>query len=78
MACMALAILKLMRRLLGALRNHYALMLERELTLRQTVLLLNAQLSFVFAVFPMGGPLLLRALCGAWFVHALLKCKAEL
>lgn len=60
------------------LQKYYSDVLERELSVRQTWLLINAQLAFIFAVFPVDGPLLARLACGAWLISALLKCKAEL
>jgi hypothetical protein len=60
------------------LRKYYSDVLEREITMHQTLLLLNAQVAFVFAAFPVGGPISLRALCCAWFLHAVLKCKRAL
>jgi len=60
------------------LREYYSKVLEREITMHQTLLLLNAQMAFLFAAFPVGGPILLRALCCGWFLHAVLKCKHAL
>ena len=51
------------------------MVLEREINIRQTLMLLNAQTAFVFAVFPVDGPLVLRALCAAWLWHAVKKCR---
>ena len=60
------------------LRNYYSKVLERELNLHQTWLLVNAQAAFFFAVMPVAGPLLLRAACCLWFLHAVVKCGREL
>lgn len=60
------------------LRSYYSQTLERELNMRQTWLLLNAQAAFLCAVFPVESPILLRAACCVWFLHAVLKCKREL
>lgn len=37
---------------LVALSRYYSMVLEREINIRQTLMLLNAQTAFVFAVFP--------------------------
>ena len=55
--------------------RYYSSVLERQLNLRQTWLLVNAQLAFTFAVLPVESPMLLRAACCGWFLHAVLKCK---
>lgn len=60
------------------LSKYYSKVLEREITTHQTLLLLNAQMAFLFAAFPVGGPILLRILCCGWFLHAVLKCKHAL
>lgn len=60
------------------LRSYYSHVLERDLSLRQTLLLLHAQVALVFAAFPIDGPLLLRALCVAWLVKAVLMCRKAL
>ena len=60
------------------LRKYYAKVLERELSMRQTWLLINVQAAFVFAAVPVDGPWLLRIACCGWLLHALLKCKSEL
>lgn len=57
------------------LSAYYSSVLERKVSLRQTLLLVNAQMAFFFTVFPVAGPLLLRLLCCAWLLHAVLKCK---
>lgn len=60
---------------IAALAKYYSHVLEREISIRQTLLLLNAQAAFVFAAFPADGPFALRALCCGWFAYAVLKCK---
>ena len=55
--------------------KYYSDVLERDLNLRQTWLLVNAQLAFACAVLPAESPLLLRAACCGWFLHAVLKCR---
>jgi len=57
------------------LRQYYSEVLEREVSMRQMWLLLNAQAAFFFAVFPVSCPLLLRAVFTAWFIHAVMLCK---
>lgn len=57
------------------LRRYYTQVMEREVTLRQTGLLINAQLAFATTVFPVEAPLTARIICCTWLLHALLKCK---
>lgn len=60
------------------LRSYYSKTLERELSMRQTWLLINAQLAFGAAFFPMESPWFVRAACLVWVVSAMLKCKREI
>ena len=71
-------VMKKMSKPVEMLRKYYSSVLERDLDMRQTWLLLNAQASFAFAVLPVESPLLLRAVCCGWFLHAVLKCREEL
>ena len=58
--------------------SYYSNVLERKLTMRQTWLLINAQLAFGAAFFPVEAPWVVRIGCLAWVVSALLKCKRGL
>lgn len=58
--------------------SYYSDVLERKLTMRQTWLLVNAQLAFGAAFFPVEAPWVVRIGCLAWVVSALLKCKRGL
>ena len=60
------------------LRSYYSRALERELTLHQTLLLVNAQLAFFFALLPAEAPLTARAVCGLWLWKALCACRRAL
>jgi len=60
------------------LADYYSAVLERKIDVRQTLHLLNAQAAFAMTVFPVDGPLAVRALCLAWFVGAVLKCRRVL
>ena len=51
------------------LRKYYSTVLERDIDMRQT---------FVFAAFPVDGPMVLRMACCVWFIHAVLLCKRHL
>lgn len=62
---------------LQAIANYYSRMLEQRVSVRQTLHLINAQMAFVMTVF-VDSPILFRALCAAWLVVALLKCKSVL
>lgn len=58
--------------------SYYSDVLDRKLTMRQTWLLINAQLAFGAAFFPVESPWVVRIGCLVWVVSALLKCKREL
>ena len=58
--------------------SYYSDVLERKLTMRQTWLLINAQLAFGAALFPVEAPWVVRIGCLVWVVSALLKCKRGL
>lgn len=58
--------------------SYYSDVLDRKLTMRQTWLLVNAQLAFGAAFFPVEAPWGVRIGCLAWVVSALLKCKRGL
>ena len=58
--------------------SYYSDVLERKLTMRQTWLLINAQLAFGAAFFPVEAPWVVRIGCLVWGVSALLKCKREI
>ena len=45
------------------LRTYYSNVLERQLTVRQTWLLINAQLAFAAAFFPVDAPWFVRIVC---------------
>ncbi|MBR1688813.1 MAG: hypothetical protein IJ710_09875 [Prevotella sp.] len=68
----------LIRLPLVRLSNYYSQLLERRINIRQTLALVNAQVAFFLAVFPMESPIFIRFACLAWLVSALLKCKKEL
>lgn len=55
--------------------SYYSDVLDRKLTMRQTWLLINAQLAFGAAFFPVEAPWVVRIGCLVWVVSALLKCK---
>lgn len=61
-----------------AVRRHYSSTIGQEFTLRQTALIINAQVAFFLTVLPADLPVMLRLLVFGWLIHALLKCKAEI
>lgn len=58
--------------------SYYSNVLDRKLTMRQTWLLINAQLAFGAAFFPVEAPWVVRIGCLVWVVSALLKCMRGL
>ncbi|MBQ9667928.1 MAG: ATP-binding protein [Prevotella sp.] len=60
-----------------ALTRYYSEVLERRLSSRQTLHLLNAQLAFLMTVFP-SMSMVLRLMCLTWLVGAVLRCRESL
>lgn len=60
------------------IRKYYSQVLERDITTRQTVMLLKAQAAFFTTIMPADYPLMLRAVACAWFILTLRNCKKEL
>ena len=54
---------------------YYSKILEEKISVKQTLLLLNAQISFVLAIFPANFSLILRFLFMVWFATAVVQCK---
>lgn len=59
---------------LAGISKLYSDILEEEITPRQTLHLLNAQIAFLGIVLPVG-PLFVNAFAVAWFALALRGCK---
>lgn len=57
------------------LRQYYSSVLEREVTMGQTLRYLHAQLAFVMCVFPTYYSLLVHLGVCAWMLWAVLKCR---
>ena len=60
------------------LAAYYSACLEREVNVKQTLLLVNAQAAFFMTAFPAECPLMLRIVCVAWMLHSLKLCKDNL
>lgn len=58
--------------------SYYSAVLGREISMRQTLLLLNAQLAFVFTVMPVDAHLIGRAVCCVWFLRAVTAYRKAL
>jgi len=71
-------LLSIISRPIALLSLYYSHCLDREITIKQTWLLLNAQAAFVMTVFPVSGPFYLRLICAAWLLYALRLCKKNL
>ena len=65
---------QMVRKPIALLAGYYSKVLDTEINLRQTLLLLNAQLAFFFTVFS-DCSLFFRALFIFWLCDALFKCK---
>ena len=57
------------------LRDYYSLVLERNLNMRQTWVLIEAQTAFFLGILPVGYAFILRAVALVWFIIALKKCR---
>lgn len=57
------------------LRQYYSSVLEREVSMRQTLRYVHAQLAFFMGVFPTYDSLLVHAAVGVWALWALLRCR---
>lgn len=60
------------------LRKYYSVVLEKDISMKQTRILLETQLAFVLAIFPADIHLLLRVGSLVWFCNCLYKCKKAL
>lgn len=77
-AALSCKIVKQAQRPVQWLCRYYSTALQREVTVRQTWLMLNAQAAFAAAFFPSGEPCVLRLCCMAWLLSALLKCRSAM
>lgn len=60
------------------LSQYYSAVLNKEISVKTTLQLLNAQAAFALAVFPANAPFILRVVCTAWFATAISGCKRSL
>ena len=60
------------------LSQYYSAVLNKEISVKTTLQLLNAQVAFALAVFPANAPFILRVVCTAWFATAISGCKRSL
>lgn len=56
------------------MRTYYSHVLERQVTMRQTLHLTNAQFAFFFTFLPADAPVLVRIACLVWFALAARNC----
>ena len=57
------------------LRKYYSAIIEKEISTKQTLLLLEAQLAFVLSMWPADINILMRTAFLGWFGYSLWKCK---
>lgn len=57
------------------LQKYYSVVMEKEISTHQTLLLLQTQVAFVMGVFPADINLALRAAFLGWFAYSLHKCR---
>lgn len=55
--------------------NYYAKVLGKAISIRQTLLLLNAQVAFVTTVFLADLSFVTRIICCIWLLYAVVLCK---
>lgn len=71
-----LSLIKKVKMPLELTRNYYSSVLEKQISLKQTLLLLETQIAFFLGVFSVDAtPLLLKGAFAAWFLWGVLKCK---
>ena len=71
----AMNILTIANKPIELLSKYYTMCLDREISCKQTWLLLNAQAAFFMGVFPVSAPFSARLVCLAWLLYALRLCK---
>lgn len=59
------------------MRNYYSGIIGREISAKQTWLITEVQIAFVFAVFPVEAPFVLRILSVLWLISSLLRTKSS-
>ncbi|WP_051617603.1 hypothetical protein [Prevotella sp. HUN102] len=59
------------------LRRYYSAVLEKDISNRQAVLITQAQLAFILAVFPVVSSILLHIVFMVWFAWSVYRCKEE-
>ena len=60
------------------LAGYYSSVLERKVSQRQTLLILEAQAAFFTGILPADIPVVVRLLAAGWFVSALMRCRKSL
>lgn len=60
------------------LSRYYSYVLERQVTTRQTWLVIEAQAAFFAGIFPADIHISVRLLMAAWFLSALSRCRKAL
>lgn len=60
------------------LRKYYSKVCEKELTLGQTVLLINTQFAFLFTALPANMSIIARIAGCAWLIFSLKKCHEQI
>lgn len=71
-------LISIISRPVALLSLYYSHCLGREITIKQTWLLLNAQAAFFMAAFPVSCAWTLRFICIAWLLYSLKLCKNNL
>lgn len=78
LALAANGVLKNVRNGVDWLRRYYSKALDRELSMRQTWLLVNAQAAFFFTFLPAEAPWVFRAVGALWLWKVIAACKKTL
>ena len=71
-------IVEMVNRPVNLLSQYYAQVLERELNMRQTWSLIEAQVAFFLGVMPVGYAFPLRTAALIWLIVAVRKCRQQL
>lgn len=59
-------------------RKYYSIVLEKEISMKETALLLETQFALIATIFPADISILVRLVSFAWFNLCLLRCKKSI
>lgn len=72
------SIINVIRSPFNFLRMYYSGIIGKKISFKQTWLITETQIAFIFAVFPVEASFTLRVLAVVWFLTSLIRTKASL